>query len=323
MTDLLLSVTNVGRRFRLKRGLFGRTTDLIAVDNVSFFVQPGKSLGIVGESGSGKSTLARLIMALDRPDTGVIRLLGKDLNAQSPRELQHLRRHFQMVFQDPRGSLDPRMTVERIIAEPLDVAEPNLGAARQVRIIDALAAVGLEPASLKRYPHEFSGGQRQRIAIARALVTTPALVVADEPVSALDVSIQAQVLNLMMDLQQTRNLTYVFISHDLAVVEHVADNVIVMFRGRIVEQGPAAALFHSPAHPYTQALVAAASDMAGTWQPGHRLEAKERDLTTKAQGCAYAPTCPISEAACLEQVPELRPLASDPERSAACFKPLQ
>jgi peptide/nickel transport system ATP-binding protein len=322
MSAPLLQVERLTKRFRLRQGLFQPPTTLTAVDAVSVTVAHGKSLGIVGESGSGKSTLARMIMALEKPDEGHVRLNGADLNALSAADLRKARRAFQMVFQDPRGSLDPRMTIERIIAEPLDVAEPKLGSMRRQRITDALEAVGLDRAALAKYPHEFSGGQRQRIAIARALVTSPALVVADEPVSALDVSVQAQVLNLMMDLQETRGLTYVFISHDLAVVEHVADDVIVMYRGRVVEQGPAAALFHAPAHPYTRALVDAVSDVdaekpvvAPTARPA--LASPER-----TNGCAYAGACPFVEGACLEQQPALVPLSSDTNRFAACIKPL-
>jgi peptide/nickel transport system ATP-binding protein len=320
MTGPLLEVDDVSRHFRLRQGLFQRATTLTAVDRVSMTVEHGKSLGVVGESGSGKSTLARLIMALDRPDGGVIRLNGEDLNTLPARELRHRRRQFQMVFQDPRGSLDPRMTIERIVAEPLDVAEPGLGSARRERITAALEAVGLDDAALGRYPHEFSGGQRQRIAIARALVTAPALVVADEPVSALDVSVQAQVLNLMMDLQEARGLAYVFISHDLAVVEHVADDVIVMYRGRIVEQGPAAALFHAPAHPYTRALVDAVSHVDFD-TPKRAVIARQPVIDdTLYLGCAYASTCPYVEAACREKPPALASVA--PERRAACIKPL-
>ncbi len=319
MSEPLLELKDVTRRFQLRGGLFQRSTSLVAVDHVNVTVQRGKSLGIVGESGSGKSTLARLIMALDTPDAGSVRFRGADLNTLTAAELRKARRDFQMVFQDPRGSLDPRMTVERIVAEPLDVAEPGLGAGRRERITRALADVGLDSAALGRYPHEFSGGQRQRIAIARALVTAPALIVADEPVSALDVSVQAQVLNLMMDLQEAHGLTYVFISHDLAVVEHVADDVIVMYRGRVVEQGPAAALFHHPAHPYTRALVDAVADIDDD-RP--RIVAAPRLPDAALTGCAYAVTCPFAEAACLERPPALSTLTGDAGRKVACVKPM-
>lgn len=319
MTDApLLDVRNVTRRFPLRRGLFRPPNWLVAVDAVSVTVARGRSLGVVGESGSGKSTLARLIMALDRPDAGSVRLNGEDIHALSPTELRRRRHQFQMVFQDPRGSLDPRMTVERIVGEPLEVAEPHLSRSdRRDRIAAALQAVGLGGQTLQRYSHEFSGGQRQRIAIARALVTRPALVVADEPVSALDVSVQAQVLNLMMDMQEVFGITYVFISHDLAVVEHVADDVIVMYRGRVVEQGPSLALLQAPAHPYTRALVEAVADIE---ERGRPVSMAVIDADASSSGCAYAGQCPLADAACRAAVPALLPLAGAGDRLVACFK---
>lgn len=253
----LLAVRHVTRHYRLSRErLFQPAPVLQAVNDVSFELQAGRTLGIVGESGCGKSTLARLVMALDTPTSGQVLLNGQDLHALKPAQLQRERRHFQMVFQDPYGSLDPRHTIARIVAEPLEaLAEVSRGE-RQERAAEALDDVGLRPADLHKYPHEFSGGQRQRIAIARALVTRPQLIVADEPVSALDVSVQAQVLNLMQDLQQRHGLAYLFISHDLAVVDLVCDEVIVLQQGRIVEQGPPDRLFTRPEHPYTQQLLA-------------------------------------------------------------------
>jgi ABC-type oligopeptide transport system ATPase subunit len=255
----LLQVTDLTRDYPLPRESLWRTPPTLrAVASVSFGVQAGRSLGIVGESGSGKSTLARLVMALDRPTSGRVAILGQDLQALGAAELRHARREFQMVFQDPYGSLDPRQRVERIVTEPLaalgriDASER----ARQAR--EALEAVGLRAGDLGKYPHEFSGGQRQRIAIARALITRPKLIVADEPVSALDVSVQAQVLNLMQDLQTAFGLTYLLISHDLAVVRHLCDDIAVMSQGRIVEHRPADALFASPGHPLTRALLEAA-----------------------------------------------------------------
>jgi ABC-type oligopeptide transport system ATPase subunit len=221
---------------------------------VSFTIEAGRSLGVVGESGSGKSTLARLVMALDHPTSGSVRLLGRDLHALPREELRLARRDFQMVFQDPYGSLDPRQTVERIVSEPLAAQ----GASRDeqaARAADVLKAVGLRTNDLRKYPHEFSGGQRQRIAIARALITRPRLIVADEPVSALDVSVQAQVLNLMQDLQAEFGITYMLISHDLAVVQHLCEDVAVLWQGRIVEQGAPERLFAQPEHAYTRTLV--------------------------------------------------------------------
>jgi peptide/nickel transport system ATP-binding protein len=259
----LLAVERLSRAFpQPGRGLRG---SLQAVDDVSFSVEAGSSFGIVGESGSGKSTLARLVMALDRPTGGQVRFKGTDLASLSGRALREMRRHFQMVFQDPYGSLDPRQTVGRIVAEPLDVLEPRQDrGARRTRIAEALGAVGLRPGDADKYPHEFSGGQRQRIAIARALITRPELIVADEPVSALDVSVRAQVLNLMIDLQERYAVTYLFISHDLSIVEHICDQVAVMRQGRIVEQGPSRSLFRRPEHPYTQALLAAVPRLQAT-----------------------------------------------------------
>ena len=255
----LLEIKNVVRDYRLpKAGLLGAAPNRRALDGVSLTLRAGESLGIVGESGSGKSTLARLIMALDRPEAGQIRFRGQDLLALRRGALRRLRRNFQMVFQDPYGSLDPRHRVRRIVAEPLHGLGLDLSSGeRRDRVAEALQAVGLKVADLDKYPHEFSGGQRQRIAIARALITAPALIVADEPVSALDASVQAQVLNLMADLQAARGLTYLFISHDLSVVRHITDRVAVMRHGRIVEQGRTAEVFARPRHPYTQALLAA------------------------------------------------------------------
>ena len=253
----LLAVRHVTRHYRLPRErLFQPAPVLQAVNDVSFELAAGRTLGIVGESGCGKSTLARLVMALDTPTSGQVLLNGQDLHAMAPAQLQRERRHFQMVFQDPYGSLDPRHTIARIVAEPLEALAEVSRAEREERAAEALDAVGLRPADLHKYPHEFSGGQRQRIAIARALVTRPQLIVADEPVSALDVSVQAQVLNLMQDLQQRHGLAYLFISHDLAVVDLVCDEVIVLQQGRIVEQGPPDRLFTQPEHPYTQQLLA-------------------------------------------------------------------
>ena len=223
--------------------------------DVSFTLQAGRTLGIVGESGSGKSTVARLVMALEPPSAGRVRLQGQDVNRLSPAALREARRDFQMVFQDPYGSLDPRQRVGRIVAEPL---RSPPGRERDLAVAEVLEAVGLGPGDAARFPHEFSGGQRQRIAIARALVTRPKLIVADEPVSALDVSVQAQVLNLMLALQRDFGLAYLFISHDLAVIDHLCDEVLVMQAGRVVERGTPEALFTGASHPYTRRLLAAA-----------------------------------------------------------------
>jgi peptide/nickel transport system ATP-binding protein len=254
----LLQVTDLVRHYALPREtLFAPPPLVKALNGVSFSVQSGRSLGIVGESGSGKSTIARLVMALDAPTSGSVRLEGRDLNALSKAELRTARRDFQMVFQDPYGSLDPRQTVARIVAEPLEALAEISRAEQRERAGTSLAAVGLRSTDMDKYPHEFSGGQRQRIAIARALITRPKLIVADEPVSALDVSVQAQVLNLMQDLQQQFGISYLLISHDLAVVNHLCDEVCVLHRGIVVERGAPQQLFAHAQHPYTQALLAA------------------------------------------------------------------
>ena len=255
MTELL-RVENLVREYTLPREkLLQPPGKVHALNGVSFGVQAGRSLGIVGESGSGKSTLARLVMALDKPTSGRVVLLGRDLHALPKEELRLARRDFQMVFQDPYGSLDPRMTVERIVTEPLAAQGGIARAEMHRRAAEVLDQVGLRRNDLGKYPHEFSGGQRQRIAIARALVTRPRLIVADEPVSALDVSVQAQVLNLMQDLQAEFGITYMLISHDLAVVHHLCDDVAVLWQGRIVEQGPPERLFTEAQHPYTRTLL--------------------------------------------------------------------
>jgi peptide/nickel transport system ATP-binding protein len=258
MSEPLLQVDNLVREYTLPREkLLQAPGKVHALNGVSFTVEAGRSLGIVGESGSGKSTLARLVMALDRPTAGSVHLLGRDLHALPREELRVARRDFQMVFQDPYGSLDPRQTVQRIVAEPLAALGGVTRDEQRQRAEEALRAVGLRANDLGKYPHEFSGGQRQRIAIARALITRPRLIVADEPMSALDVSVQAQVLNLLQDLQAEFGITYMLISHDLAVVQHLCDDVAVLWQGRIVEQGPPERLFAAAEHPYTRSLVEA------------------------------------------------------------------
>ena len=262
----LLRVERVGKAYRLPReSLLGPAPQLQALHEVSFELHAGRSLGIVGESGSGKSTLARLVMALEAPTQGRVLLDGQDLHALSPQALRAMRARMQMVFQDPYGSLDPRRKVGQTVAEPLAVLHGASRPEQRTRAAEALEAVGLRAADLDKYPHEFSGGQRQRIAIARALITRPKLIVADEPVSALDVSVQAQVLNLMQDLQDAYGVTYLFISHDLSVVDLVCDEVIVLEGGRIVEQGDPDRIFQRPQHPYTQRLLAA---VPGLHPPG-------------------------------------------------------
>jgi len=264
----LLEVQGLAKRYRLPRErLFGPPHVVQALDDVSFALQAGRSLGVVGESGSGKSTLARLVMALEVPSAGRVTLAGTNLHALPREELRRARTRFQMVFQDPYGSLDPRQPVWRIVAEPLDAQGKASRNEQRERVAEMLDAVGLRAADAVKYPHEFSGGQRQRIAIARALVTRPALVVADEPVSALDVSVQAQVLNLMQDLQQRFGVAYLFVSHDLAVVELMCDDVLVLQHGRMVEQGRTETVFRKPRHPYTRRLLEAMPARCGSMHP--------------------------------------------------------
>jgi peptide/nickel transport system ATP-binding protein len=258
MTAPLLAVHDLVKHYRLPREhLFAAAPEVRALEGLSFSLQAGRSLGVVGESGSGKSTLARLVMALEPPTSGYIVFDGQDLNTLAPADVRRARAGLQMVFQDPYGSLDPRRTVGQTVAEPLALLQGALPAEQRERTAEALDAVGLRASDAVKYPHEFSGGQRQRIAIARALITRPKLIVADEPVSALDVSVQAQVLNLMQDLQDRLGVTYLFISHDLAVVDLVCDEVIVLWQGRIVEQGHPDRIFSTPEHPYTRRLLAA------------------------------------------------------------------
>ncbi|HEY3380995.1 MAG TPA: ATP-binding cassette domain-containing protein [Vicinamibacterales bacterium] len=253
----LLDVRDLVKEFSRSRGLWSRAGIVRAVDRVSFTVEAGETFGLVGESGSGKTTTGRCVLRLIEPTSGAVRFQDRDVLALSRRDLRRTRREMQIVFQDPYSSLNPRMRVRSIVEEPLIIHKLGTRAERRERVAELFHLVGLDPSHLDRYPHEFSGGQRQRIGLARALALNPSLVVADEPVSALDVSVQAQVINLLMDLQARLHLTYLFIAHDLRLVEHICNRVAVMYRGRILEMGETAALFRDPAHPYTRALLSA------------------------------------------------------------------
>jgi oligopeptide transport system ATP-binding protein len=253
----LLEVRKLTKEFTRSRGWFSRPSVVRAVDDVTFSIEKGETFGLVGESGSGKTTTGRCILRLIEPSSGEVRFAGDDVLAFSPQRMRAARREMQIVFQDPYASLNPRMRVGAIVEEPLVIHRIGTAAERRMRVADLLSMVGLDPSWTARYPHEFSGGQRQRIGLARALALNPSLVIADEPVSALDVSVQAQVVNLLLDLQQRLALTYLFIAHDLRLVEHICDRVAVMYRGRIVELARARQLFTSPRHPYTQALLSA------------------------------------------------------------------
>ena len=253
----LLEVRRLTKEFTRKKGLFGKAPVVRAVDDVSFAIERGETFGLVGESGSGKTTTGRCILRLIEPTSGEVLFDGRDVLKCSRGELRAARRDMQIVFQDPYSSLNPRMRVADIVEEPLIIHRLGSKAQRRERVRELFGLVGLDPGHLRRYPHEFSGGQRQRIGLARALALNPSLVIADEPVSALDVSVQAQVVNLLMDLQQRLELTYLFIAHDLRLVEHICSRVAVMYLGRIVEMGETAKLFAAPQHPYTRALLSA------------------------------------------------------------------
>jgi len=253
----LLEVRHLVKEFSRKKGLFGKASSVRAVDDVSFAIEKGETFGLVGESGSGKTTTGRCILRLIEPTSGEVKFDGRDVLKLSRGELRAARRDMQIVFQDPYSSLNPRMRVDDIVEEPLVIHKLGSKAEREARVKELFGLVGLNPDHLRRYPHEFSGGQRQRIGLARALALNPSLIIADEPVSALDVSVQAQVVNLLMELQQRLQLTYLFIAHDLRLVEHICGRVAVMYLGRIVETGETGKLFAAPQHPYTRALLSA------------------------------------------------------------------
>jgi ABC-type oligopeptide transport system ATPase subunit len=253
----LVEVSHLVKHFTRGGGLFRKATRVAAVDNVSFSIEEGETFGLVGESGSGKTTTGRCMLRLIEPTSGAITFRGENVLALSSSDLRAARRQMQIVFQDPYSSLNPRMRARQIVEEPLVIHRLGNRAARQARVGELFGLVGLDPVHLERYPHEFSGGQRQRIGLARALALTPSFVILDEPVSALDVSVQAQVVNLLMDLQQRLSLTYLFIAHDLRLVEHICTRVAVMYLGKIVEMGSAASIFAAPQHPYTRALLSA------------------------------------------------------------------
>jgi oligopeptide/dipeptide ABC transporter ATP-binding protein len=323
--EVVLRATDVTKHFTLRRTGFGPRPVVQAVDAVSLEVRRGETLGIVGESGCGKSTLARCLTRLSDVTSGRIEIDGRDVTTLSRRQLRPVRREVQLVFQDPYASLNPRRRVGDIIAEPLHIhGEGERGSVRR-RVEELLDVVGLAAAHADRYPHEFSGGQRQRIGIARALAVRPSLVVADEPVSALDVSIQAQVLNLFADLQDEFGLTYVFIAHDLGVVNHVSDRIAVMYLGSVVEVSPAEDLYAAASHPYTEALLSAAPqiDDGRDEEPRRERIVLTGDVPSpidKPTGCAFHTRCRYSQDRCVTERPQLRQVA--PERQVACHFPV-
>jgi len=319
--DVLLDVRGLKTHFPVRRGPFGRVRALVrAVDGVSFTIRRGETLGLVGESGSGKTTIARTLLRLVEPTAGAAFFDGRDIFRMDARELRRFRRRAQLVFQDPYGSLDPRMTVGDAIGEVLRVHRLARGRERE-RIAELLELVGLSPALAGRYPHEFSGGQRQRIGIARALAVEPELLICDEPVSALDVSVQAQVLELLASLQRSLGLACLFIAHDLAVIEHVSDRMAVLYLGRIVEIGDTRDVIDDPRHPYTRALLSAAPEAALDNVEGPIILAGEvPDPAEPPGGCAFHPRCPhpLRDAECARAVPRLA--GKDARHCVACIK---
>jgi oligopeptide/dipeptide ABC transporter ATP-binding protein len=308
----VLEVADLKKHFPIKKGVIRRTVGYVyAVDGVSFRVGEGETLGLVGESGCGKSTVARTVLRLLEPTAGSIRLGGHDITHLGKAALRPHRRDMQIIFQDPFSSLNPRMSAGDIVAEPLEVHGLVRGKEKAHRTAELFEQVGLSPAQMKSFPHEFSGGQRQRVSIARALALNPKLIIADEPVSALDVSIQAQVINLMMDLQREKKLSYLFIAHGLAVVEHISHRVAVMYLGKIVEYADKATLFRQPLHPYTEALLSAVP------VPNPKLKRARRHLAgdvpspvNPPSGCPFHTRCPYAEARCRAEVPQLREVAA-------------
>ncbi|HEY4203074.1 MAG TPA: dipeptide ABC transporter ATP-binding protein [Devosiaceae bacterium] len=319
MTDTtILSIDRISKAFVAERNVLGKPLKTVqAVDDVTLTLNRGETLALVGESGCGKSTLGRLMMRLIEPTTGTVMLDGEDITALSDDHLQAVRRKIQLIFQDPFASLNPRMTVGQMVAEPLMLHNIVPPRERTDRVIELLEAVGLGAQHFHRYPHEFSGGQRQRVVIARALAANPSVIVCDEPVSALDVSIRSQILNLLRDLQVERNLSYLFISHDLSVVRHIADRVAVMYLGRIVEIGTAEDVFSTPRHPYTRALISAIP----LPEPGARGEQKplEGDLPSAMDppsGCHFHTRCPFAQEICSTDKPAL--ISGSGSHPAAC-----
>ncbi len=318
----LLKVEDLKTYFSIKKGLMRRTVGhLKAVDGVSFNIDKGQTLGLVGESGCGKTTVARSLIRLVQPTDGKVVFDGIDVLSADRKQTRRIRRDISIIFQDPYGSLNPRMTIGNAIAEPIKIHQ-NLGGTELInRVIELLHRVGLSTDHINRYPHEFSGGQRQRIGVARALAAEPKLVICDEPVSALDVSIQSQILNLLKDLQDEFGLTYLFIAHDLAVVEFFCDVVAVMYMGKIVEQASAQELYKNPLHPYTRVLMSAIPSV----KPENRTKRKAvggevASILKPPSGCPFNPRCSMADGECLSRIPELKEVAGAKEHFLACWK---
>lgn len=322
-TEVLVSVSDLKKYFPIKAGVFRRHVgDVKAVDGVSFDIQKGETFGLVGESGSGKSTIGRVMLQLDDATAGSVKFDDTELTEMKGAGLRSMRPRMQIVFQDPHTSLNPRMTIGSIIAEPLREHGVSRGEERESRVDELLTQVGLEPMHANRYPHEFSGGQRQRIGIARAIALNPDFIVADEPIAALDVSIQAQVINLFEDLQKELGLTYLFISHDLAMVRHIADRVAVMYLGRFMELGDVNAVYDNPLHPYTIALHSAVPVPDPETESHRKQIILEGDIPSPSNpppGCPFNTRCPIAQDRCVEEVPEWREM--EPNHWVACHFP--
>lgn len=322
----LVQIEGLKKHYPVARTLFGKVTRAVkAVDGVDLEIAAGETVGLVGESGCGKSTLGRAVLKLEEPTAGRLRFRGEDITALSTSQMRPLRRQMQIVFQDPYASLNPRMSIQRILEEPLIIHNLVPAADREARVVELLEKVGLRPDVRTRYPHEFSGGQRQRVGIARALASAPSFLVCDEPISALDVSIQAQVVNLMMDLQHDLGLTYLFIAHDLTVVRHISTKVAVMYLGRVVEFGSAQTLFDNPQHPYTRALLSAVPVAKIGASPTERvkLEGEIPSPIDPPSGCPFHPRCPEARPECRQVVPTLvqlhRELTDETGHKVACL----
>ena len=318
MSDVILEAKNIKKHFPIKKGLLLRQVGSVkAVDDVSLIVKKGETLGLVGESGCGKSTLGRTLIRLYEPTSGELKFHGQDFLKSGGDTLRKQRKNIQMIFQDPYASLDPRMTVGQIIRQPMDIHNVGTNEERNKRVVELIELVGLRKGHVNRYPHEFSGGQRQRICIARAIALNPELIICDEPVSALDVSIQAQILNLLKDLQEKLGLTYIFISHDLSVIEHICNRIAVMYLGKIVEIADRDELFRNPQHPYTQALIGAIPRVGqGKKKMKKSLGGEVPSPINPPSGCAFHPRCPHKMDICSQQMPVLEGAGT---HQKACF----
>ncbi len=316
MTSPLIEARGLVRTYEVRQGMFGRMTPVRAVDGIDLKVMPGETLGVVGESGSGKSTLGRMLLGIDPPQDGQVIFDGKPMPKLGTREWRALRAKMQFVYQDPLAALDRRLTIAEQIGEPLAIHGLVPKQFQAARVAELMSAVGLRPDQAGRYPHELSGGQRQRAVIARALASRPKLLVCDEPVSALDVSIQAQVVNMLRDLQEENRIAMVFISHDLKVVRNVADRVAVMYLGRIVEEASSDVIFSTPLHPYTKALVSSVPVPGKLLKGRVILQGEPPNPARRPSGCAFHPRCPIAADICRTQVPQLLSVADG--RTAAC-----